>query len=293
MSCLVERGNRGKATSAANAGFTLVELLVVIGIIAVLISILLPALKKAKDAANKVACGSQLRQIGQGMIMYANDSKGFLPATDQETGNFVYFGSAGGPPGATCGLGLLIKLKYLGAVKDDPFAFGLGAQKKILFCPGRDFNGERGTDDAPWWPANLDGWYGQGAAVGYVYNAPFSGAGTIWAQKIGSIPKPSPVYASYGYAAYDHVAGDRKNHALVACAIHPFPTDPNRNNIGWYPHNGTGANCVKDDGSVNFVNRPSNAVWRPGFNQTFAEQGNWEWSKNFWWRANNQDNIAP
>jgi prepilin-type N-terminal cleavage/methylation domain-containing protein/prepilin-type processing-associated H-X9-DG protein len=71
--------NRSLATGAPCRAFTLVELLVVIGIIALLISILLPALTKVQEQSRNLKCLANLRSIAQAAILHANDHRGFMP----------------------------------------------------------------------------------------------------------------------------------------------------------------------------------------------------------------------
>src|SRR3982751_2790652 len=118
-------------------GFTLVELLVVIGIIALLISILLPTLNKARESARRTKCLANLRSIGQLVTMYANRAAGQLPigynvassgGGQSYLNNFwlCRFSSAQSPNLRFCGLGLLYPA---GLITDS------GAEGPMFFCP--------------------------------------------------------------------------------------------------------------------------------------------------------------
>ena len=82
--------HRKHARGCRPVGFTLVELLVVIGIIALLISILLPSLAKARRAAQTVACASNLRSIMQAVQIFASQNNGYIPGGPYSSGRFLF-----------------------------------------------------------------------------------------------------------------------------------------------------------------------------------------------------------
>ena len=236
-------------------GFTLIELLVVISIITILIALLLPALRKAKDNTNTISCMSNQRQIGLAINVFANDHKGYAPGAARYSRNGVNqcvpFDPSWESAVSTCSL---IALNYL------------NAPKTLYHCPTTM---QRRAEYAD----NLQASFGWRMGFAYRFNGSVFGnkrlpnyLGTYWrdttlkTRRLFSLESPEKLAAFTDAISFADYAGTGSQiDTNYQASMSATPTH----------HNRTTSNVYWADGHVSVVNSinkkiPTNYEWEVG-----------------------------
>lgn len=211
--------------------FTLVELLVVIGIIALLVAILLPALSKSREQAIRIQCASNIRQWGQAFAAYGNENKGTFPYNGPAIPIVCPVGGKG--------------MSWTSSIVQDFYADYLLAnhnlsdreKNNVLFCPSQTWHREALND------AKL-----AGGLIGYFYMP----------HRIAGVPSNPMVYtpAGNGWVEKKKLAQDNRM-APIMSDMQQYNTGDkswNRYSSHFKSNTPAGGNFLFEDGHVKWYN---------------------------------------
>jgi prepilin-type N-terminal cleavage/methylation domain-containing protein/prepilin-type processing-associated H-X9-DG protein len=257
----------------ATKGFTLVELLVVIGIIALLISILLPSLNRARETANRVKCASNMRQIGQAILLYSNDNKGAYPRTLYSNGSSTCTWATGANSSDPFASGALESYNDVSAAMFLLLRAG-DITSEVFTCPSSnaqkwDYGG--GTNTAQNWVNWNGGTTGLLVNESYSYENPYPSTTAV----SNGFKLNSSISAEYAVAA-DLNPGDTTTHVSAAGQVDTVTTTSSAKQMtgaNSTNHSGAGQNVLFGDGHVEFDQNPFVGVQRDNIYTPYTTPG--------------------